>query len=33
MSDDRSRWGCPLVLLVALATWAAVALVVSRVLA
>ena len=33
MSDDRSRWGCPLVLLVALATWAAVLLVVSRVLA
>ncbi len=32
MSDDRSRWGCPLVLLVALATWAVVALVVSRVL-
>ena len=33
MSDDRSRWGCPLLLLVALATWAAVLLAVSRVLA
>jgi len=32
MSDDRSRWGCPLVLLASLALWAVVALVVSRVL-
>ena len=32
MSDDRSRWGCPLTTLAALLMWAAILLIASRLL-